>query len=822
MSSDHSPHGATRREGNGLPAAGRPELLAPAGGPEALFAALANGADAVYLGVGDMNARRGAENFTVATLPDACRQAHLAGGRVYLTANIVVLPHEMTRALALAADAWEAGIDALIVQDLGFMDLLSRELPDIRVHASTQVNAHNSAMLDVLAGLDCRRVTLAREAPLADIARFSARPDGLEIEAFVHGSLCYCYSGQCLMSSMVGGRSANRGMCAQPCRLPYRLQAAGGGIAEVPGDYLLSPRDLCGIGQLAELVRCGVASLKIEGRMKAPEYVALVTGVYRAALDRAIADPGSFEVRDAELEILAEAFSRGFTDGYLMGEVGPEMMSYRRPNNRGVPLGRVMAEGARAVVNLDRSLGTDDRIEFWTRAGRFAQRAGALEVAGSLLGRAEAGAHVGIATEKPVRAGDRVFRVADADLLAAARRTWTSPDAGAVPVDMRVRLRVGEPLAIEAAAEDVVVRLEGALVEPARTRPATAQDVHEHTAGRVGGSGYTARDFELELDAGAGIGFSALHALRRDALEALSAARLKRWSGRRMLRPGPKLPRPADAALDGEGPRLVVLAEETARAGPLLDAGASIVLAERGVPGGPAASARRGAILPRIVTDAEAASVAEWTARAAGEAGPALTGNLGTLASLAAAGREVWADSGLNTTNPWTAAVLARAGARTVWLSPELSERQVAAVAAASPVPTGLVVFGRTELMVAENCVLAALGPCSRRCGSCRRRDEEWHLLDRKDYRLPVFTDSAGRSHVLNAVTLDLTKALPSIVAAGVRLVGVDVRGLVAAEAIRVVRRTSERLAAAVAGKDVDADPLVSPVTTGHFYRGVS
>ena len=536
-----SPSNALRRTPVTSGRSGGPELLAPAGGPEALLAALANGADAVYLGLSEMNARRGAENFTLESLAHACRTAHLAGAKVYLAANTLVMPDEMKSALALVADAWEAGADAVIVQDLGLMSLLAEHLPEVRVHASTQVNAHSSAMLDVLAGLGCARVTLAREAPLSDIERFCARPGGPEIETFVHGSLCYCYSGQCLMSSMIGGRSANRGLCAQPCRLPYRLEGAGGDVADVPGDYLLSPRDLAGIDHLPALVRAGVASLKIEGRMKAPEYVALVTGVYRAALDRAIEDPEAFEVREGEREVLAEAFSRGFTDGYLTGRVGSDMMSYRRPNNRGVLVGRVVsAEGRRATIALERSLSAEDRIEFWTRAGRFAQRVGMLEIEGHDLARGQAGARATVMAEKAARTGDRVFRVADADLLAAARRSWTDRDALAAPVALTVRMTIGRPLRVEASADGRVGVAEGDPVQAARTRPVSAEDVFEHTAGRLGGSGYVAGDFEMELDAAAGVGFSALHALRRQALERLDEARLAPWSERRLPRPEPQ------------------------------------------------------------------------------------------------------------------------------------------------------------------------------------------------------------------------------------------------------------------------------------------
>ena len=358
-----------------------PELLAPAGGPEAFRAAVNNGADAVYLGLGSLNARRGAENFTPRTLADACRYAHVRGSKVYLTANVLVLPSEMQSALELVDEAWTAGVDAVIVQDLGLMRALRRVMPYVRIHASTQLNAHNSPTIAELERLGVARVTLARETSIEEIAQFTAQ-GAIEVESFVHGALCMCYSGQCLLSSLIGARSANRGMCAQPCRLPYDLTDDARSLAS-EGQHLLSPKDLAGISLLPRLVEAGVAALKIEGRMKSPEYVALVTGVYREALDRAIAAPAAFDVRDGERHVLEEAFSRGFTQSYLLGERGNAMMSYRRPNNRGVPLGRVLdVRAGSATIAFELQADAEDTIEFWTASGRFAQRIGEVNTPG--------------------------------------------------------------------------------------------------------------------------------------------------------------------------------------------------------------------------------------------------------------------------------------------------------------------------------------------------------------------------------------------------------------------------------------------------------
>jgi putative protease len=795
--------------------------LAPAGGRDALYAALANGADAVYLGLSDMNARRGAENFTLESLAEATHWAHLSGARVYLTANTLVLPDEMTDALGLVADAWEAGVDAVIVQDLGLMTLLARQMPEVRIHASTQVNAHDSAMLDVLQSLGCERITLAREVALPDITRFCARPAGPEIEVFVHGAICFCYSGQCLMSSMIGGRSANRGVCAQPCRLPYKLVDADDEVADAPGDYLLSPKDLAGIEMLSALVTAGVSSLKIEGRMKSPEYVALVTGVYRSALDRAFADPEGFSVTLSESEILEEAFSRGFTDGYLRGKPSRDMMSYGRPNNRGVPLGRVTSvdEGS-VTISLDRSLSADDRVEFWTRSGRFAQVAGKLQVDGRNLVRAESGDRVTLHPEKRARLGDRVFRVANADLLSAARRSFTGHgDGGVARVDLHVTVRVGEPLSVVATSGGATAAGIGPVVETARTRPVTASDVVEHTAGRLGGSGYTAGEVEVDLDAAAGIGFSSLHAARRDAVAALDAARLAGWADRRIDESARTAELPRAGRRDpNTNTSLVVFAARAADASALLEAGADVVLVDEGEPT-PGLAARVGALLPRIATDAEFPHVV----RRGRASSVALSANIGVVSALAGSddGPSLHSGAGANAMNPWAAEVLSELGANVVWLSEELSGKQVASVANASPAPVGVMVLGRTELMVAENCVLAAIGPCDRRCGKCERRDADWELVDRKGYRFPVYTDTRGRAHVFNSVPLDLSRALPEIVEGGVSFVGADVRLMTPFNAQGLVRAFRRKLTLAIAGREVPDERLVEPATAGHFFRGV-
>lgn len=283
------------------------ELLSPAGSPEAVIAAVQNGADAVYMGFGDFNARRGAKNFTDEEFSKAIRYCRIRDCKIYVTLNTLVGDREMEGAVELARKASDLGADAILVQDLGLASVLHRAVPDIALHASTQMSIHNLAGVQAAAELGMTRAVLARELSLEQIRHICAKSP-IEIEVFVHGALCFCHSGQCYMSAMIGRRSGNRGMCAQPCRMQYSM----GGRMD---DYPLSLKDSCLVDELNVLEEAGVRCVKIEGRMKRPEYSAIVTGIYaRAIKEKCSPTP-------EEMETLAAAFSRqGFTKGYFSGD----------------------------------------------------------------------------------------------------------------------------------------------------------------------------------------------------------------------------------------------------------------------------------------------------------------------------------------------------------------------------------------------------------------------------------------------------------------------------------------------------------------------
>lgn len=350
----------------GLDAAGAalPELLAPAGGLDQMLAAIAAGADAIYAGLGGFNARVSAHGFTDDEFARGCAVAHAHGVRVYVTLNVFVFDDELSDAVALGAHALELGADALIVADTGLACALRAAIPGVEIHLSTQAGAHSEGAVQLAAKeLGVERVTTARELAVDEIAALCAT--GVPIEVFCHGAICIGYSGACEFSALRRGRSAMRGDCTQPCRLAYDLvDEAGQSVAAVEGDRLLCPRDYLGIAHLPELVDAGVASLKIEGRMKNPDYVFNVVRVWRRALDMlrdGAWDPGVVEELEREL---GRSFNRGFTDAYLRGRSGAELMSFERAINQGVRVGRLVAVGHEEVtVELDAAVAAGDTLE---------------------------------------------------------------------------------------------------------------------------------------------------------------------------------------------------------------------------------------------------------------------------------------------------------------------------------------------------------------------------------------------------------------------------------------------------------------------------
>ena len=842
----------------------KPELLAPAGNAECLHAAVTAGADAVYLGLDEFNARRNADNFTLDNLTQACEYAHLRGVSIYVTMNVEILPSELARAVDVARQAWLAGADAFIVQDIGLARELKRLVPQAALHISTQMNTHSAAGIAAAAQMGAQRVTLARELSLAEIAELSALAAefGMEVECFAHGALCVCYSGQCLMSSMIGGRSANRGLCAQACRLPYELHRADRDEAlPSDGEHLLSPRDLCSIDILGDMAAAGVASLKIEGRMKSPDYVYAVVSVYREVLDSGL------PATDGQRARLAEAFSRGFTTAYLHGKRGNEIMSYGRPNNRGIFAGRVArVEEDMAFVAPEIDLNDGDLLEFWTNRGHFTAAVDSAMLDKNGFAR--------ISIDQRAGKGDRVFRIRNATMVFA-------DDAfePRVPVEGFVTLRQDEPAKVAFSSGGAYAVAEGPVVEPARTRAVSEQDVRDHVD-RLGNTPFRLEHLEVDLGDNIGIGFSQLHHLRADALEALKQELLKAHGaamfserapcgeqasadrsslrqsscGTRSLRElkqssltaSPTLLAASDSSPHGarsENMSVVALATNPSCARAAKRGGAEAIYV-------PLLNYRRGQaqvagvrqedpeqagypkqcvpMLPTVDHDPVYAPVGSTRETAmpfdiwdyVKEGKPVFADNLGDALRAIECGALVEVGPHVPATNAATLQALADLGVSRVWLSPELTLGQIADLAQESPVSLGLVVAGAQELMITEHCLLMSQGPCNEECESCPRRSHAHFLRDRKGYDFPVVTDMIGRSHLYNGIELDAVPTMPDLIDIGISAVMVDTTLMTKQEAESAVTRTVRARDLALSEhRSVQKRPNT---TTGHLFRGVS
>lgn len=523
----------------------KPEVLAPAGGRDCVAAAVENGADAVYFGVGRFNARVRADNFTVDDLPSLMKFLHRRGVRGYVTFNTLVFSDEMDAAARELRKIIAAGVDAAIVQDVGIARLIRKISPDFPIHASTQMTISSAAGVRFARELGASLAVLSREVNVGELAAIVARGKAdpaysLPLEMFVHGALCVAYSGQCLTSESLGGRSANRGECAQACRLPYELICDGEKVPLGARRYLLSPRDLAGIEMLPELMRLGVRSFKIEGRLKTPEYVAAVTRVYRDCVDRlytmardgvpaeTLADFAK-QLRERHAYTLEMAFSRGLYTGWLRGTNNRELVHARFGKKRGVLLGEISGFGKNGIfVRAQAPVKAGDGVVF--DSGNPEEK----EEGGYVYGVDPARdgeiflrfAHAGIRTEK-LRRGDKIWKTADPALTAEIRATF----AGDKPhwtrkISARVFAETGKPLRAEfcdTAGNTVSAELGDALAH-ATERPATDAWLREQFA-RLGGTAYHLDDFHAEISGAPLVPASIANKLRRALVAQLDAAR---------------------------------------------------------------------------------------------------------------------------------------------------------------------------------------------------------------------------------------------------------------------------------------------------------
>ena len=823
------------------------ELLAPAGSMEALKAAVESGADAVYLSGKMFGARAYANNFDENGLKEAIEFAHLRNVKIHVTVNTLVDNAEVAELTEYLRYLYEAGADAVLVQDLGVARIARAVVPDLPLHASTQMTVNNLAGVLALQELGFTRVVLAREVTLKDI-RHICRNCNVEIEVFAHGALCVCYSGQCLMSSMIGGRSGNRGRCAQPCRLPYTLVDKNGqNVLTDAGQYLLSPRDMNTIELIPDLIEAGVVSLKLEGRMKKPEYVAVVVNSYRQKID---AYYQRTDLTENVQKNLSQIFNRDFTTAYLEKKQGKFMMSDKRPNNRGRLIGRVMRydDKARlAVIKLTENVAVGDTIDFWVKVGgRVSTNISKIFIKNKDVTEAAGGMEVAIPVQGRVHPHDRVFKVFDVRLMQKARTFFTSgAPVRRIGIDIKAIAKLGEPFYLEAVDENgYSAQVQSDFIVEKALKRAMDRQAVEKQMNRLGTTIYELRRLDCIIDDNVIVPMSVMNDARRILVEKLMTLRLKAYERpQSVVRDNAVWQK--DFILNNEEikkPELVVAADTLEKVRSAADSGADIVLF-----GGDSyqheyispdmyrqavqiCQERRCKIAfgtPRIMRDNEQTAFTKWLEHIQDLPIEAIYAHsLAQMYLIRKAGNiPIWADYSFNTYNDATINFLADYNIQGATVSPELNFKQIKTLANASPLPLECLVHGNMELMVSEYCVLGSFmgnldkGSCTKPC----EKNKYW-LCDRKNEKFPIVTDQFCHMHLLNGKELNMLAHLPEFTVSRIERVRIDGRYMTNKELAKFTKLYKEVL---IEGKNHVAlmpeniAKYETNITRGHYFRGV-
>ena len=857
-----------------------PELLAPAGSLDAVRAALANGADSVYLGSERFNARDEGAQLTLDEVGEACRLAHERGRRIYLTLNILLKPAELADALVFLGEAIDRGVDAAIVQDIGLIRLIQQVYPAFEMHGSTQMTVHDESGARVMRELGIGRVVLARENTIGDIRAIRSAVPELGLETFIHGALCIAYSGQCFMSGMISERSANRGSCAQSCRKDYVLDDITSG-AELDRGFLISAKDLAATDHLADIADAGVACLKVEGRKKRPEYVATVTHGYRTFLDR-LASGERTAPPAADVEPLAQIYSRGFTGGMYGGREGREYVTRTHPDNRGRELGVVVAhEGREIIVEVTAPLQIGDGVGFEAPESHAGATVGftidALRTVSTHAGVVRQA--IALPSRISVGEGWRVIRSSEAALLERARASYAALPAGVRTRKTRLDVRVfgssGGPLKAVFSADGEQVTLRTDInCAPASKRALDAASLREQL-GRLGETPFVLGDVDVSgLDAALFLPIREVNHLRQQACDELLQRR--DWARMAVVAERRELIDRAVVLSEAKDPLVILSDAKDLLVSPSESKDPSVILSEAKdllPPTSPtgfdlvasvftlddartaATSGATTVVLdpflrhptppvtrvraladelraagvelrlrtPTIVRPEERRTTQKWL-----DVGlPIVSGHIGLVAELASAGRDVIADYAVNCFNQHTAAELFRLGARRIMLSVELTVDELLSVSAPwAGVGFDVFLYGRPEGMTIEHCVLsAAFDRTPTTCRDlCVQKHTNVQLTDPTGYSFAVATDSACRNRLLHSRPIEGGEFLPRLWRGGVRNYHLvfNVAGDPIAQIVSGYRAMLDALAA---GDASIANPVRGVVgttfTRGHFARAV-
>lgn len=742
-----------------------PELLSPAGNWDCARAAVANGADAIFFGLPRFNARMRADNFTEEDLPELMRFLHAHGVKGYCTFNVLIFTGELTDAEHQLRTLEAAGVDAVIVQDLGLARMVKNLTPGLRLHASTQMTITSPEGLDLAQNLGIDQAVLARELSLRELERFkAAEHPQLPLEVFVHGALCVAYSGQCLTSESLGRRSANRGECAQACRMPYEM-IVDGELRDL-GDkrYLLSPQDLAAVSEIPRLIELGIRSFKIEGRLKTPEYVAAVTRVYRKAIDAALAHQDLSQVitEDDRYE-LEMTFSRGLFSGWMHGVNHQQLVGALYGKKRGYYVGTVSAVD-RDSIQLEAvpaHLKNGDGVVFENLADTNDEQGGRIYgIRGRWLDFQR-----GRLRLEALRPGMRVFKTGDQVLDNKLRQSFQ----GEIPLRKKQRLNlqvsgsVGTPLVISLKDGQGIQVASSMPLESARQRPLTPEGLKEQL-GRLGGTGFELGDVEARLEGEVILPVSELNRMRRalvDACASQQQAELPPRTAPTAQSHRDLLPAMAGAAPAATSPELLALCRSFPQIEAALESGIRQIYVDfediRLYPDAVKRVREHGGsevwlATPRIQKSGEAGFF-KLIERA--EPHGVLIRNLGAIAYFRDAGIPVTGDFSLNVANPLTAEFLKQTGLQRLTISYDLNIEQVLdLLAAAPPAWFEITLHQHMPMFHMEHCAFAAFLSKGTDFTNCGRPCEHHkvRLRDRVGMEHPLKADVGCRNTLFNAV----------------------------------------------------------------------
>ena len=819
-----------------------PELLSPAGSMESLKAAVENGANAVYMGGMEFSARQSADNFDHEELLEAIDFAHQRDVAAYITVNTLVKDSEFDDAVTYLELLCDHGADAVIVQDMGLLGVLRTHLPGLPINASTQMTIHNSAGVRMLQDLGVKRAVLAREMSLNEIRAVRSNTD-IQLEVFAHGALCICYSGRCLMSSFMGGRSGNRGYCAQPCRKMYELP----GRRNTDG-YQLSPKDLNLSARLHDLIEAGVDSLKIEGRMKRPEYVAVVTRTYRDILDRFADDPNA-AVTPEEQQRLETIFSRGFTQGYISGDPGRSLMSMEKPGNRGTLVGRVTGYESRGrgrvYVKLNAPLIPGDGVAI----GNSGTTINTLWIGREKIDKGVVGSTVGFIFDTPVQKGTPVYKNFDPVLVEWAKQTYHSLQRK-VQIDIEVEAKTDECLMIRLTDQGGLTAqaVSDAVISPARQRPLDEKGLGAQVS-KLGETAFVADNVDIRMDENIFIPIGVINSVRREAVEKLAQLRVEKY--RRKC--GTNVPETTRHAKNSKasGPILSIRVSGPDDVNTAVAAGAervyvdiegiigNIPLTDVAIKQAHLNGATVHVRLPDIVKDGEAELVIS-TVRGLSAPDGILAAAPDQLFMFKDMDIAMAVDYPANVFNSKSLDVLAGMGAGSITVSPELTLEEITDMSGGSDgYEIECVVQGGVQLMVSEHCLIGGIKGCS-----SPKRDEKdnrgfrvdrpcdipYAIRDEKEFTFPVEQDNRCRTHVYNSRELCMIDRLPALLDVGVsslRIDGVRYNNMQVGEITGLYRQALD--SCLETGGEFDGSEYLaemkqmftSGLTSGHYFRGV-